>query len=114
MTEGRELAKTLAAVTNALERQATAAEKLLELAEREEMVQVESGPPVCPGCGKLNPIVSQVQAGGDGPLHEFVMKVETHCCNKTMYAFAETWVMAPNLAYFESYIEQRRGGRNDN
>jgi hypothetical protein len=83
--------KQLAALVVAVERQATAAEKLLELAEREELVGVEPGPSVCPGCGRLNPEITPLQNDGSGPLDNYVLIAETHCCNSTVYCVPDTW-----------------------
>lgn len=104
--EGRDIFK---AITKHLDRQATAAEKLLELAEREEMT-VERGPSICPGCGKLNPTVTQLEGDGSGPLDEFVLKGETHCCNKTVYAIPDAWAVVNHRDEASSLLELQKGG----
>jgi hypothetical protein len=71
-------------IVEALERNAIATEKMLAIAENEQ-IQFEQGPPICPGCGRPNPTVTQLETGS-GPLAEFVMKAETHCCNHVIYA----------------------------
>lgn len=97
----------LKAAVAALERQATASEKLLELAEREEIVGVEPGPSVCPNCGALNPEVTPLQDGGSGPLDTFVLMVETHCCNKTMYCIPDAWLIVRHKDEATSLMEMK-------
>lgn len=106
--EGRELLKDIG---KNLDRQATAAEKLLELAEREEMVQVERGPSVCPNCGALNFTITQLDGDGSGPIDSFVMRGETHCCNRVVLAVPDGWVVVSNPDEAASILELK-GGNN--
>ena len=81
----------------ALERNATATEKMLAIAEQDVQAMAEVGPPVCPHCGRLNPEVTQLSTEGSGPLGDFVMAAEAHCCNRVLYAVPHGWDTAVNL-----------------
>lgn len=74
-------------VVSALERQATASESLLAIAEKEAIEFVnEEQPPVCPHCGKVDPEVTMLlEARASGKLSEFVAQVECHSCNRASY-----------------------------
>jgi hypothetical protein len=75
----------------AVERNAEATEQMLTLAKEEQIVMAEPGPPVCPFCGKLDPEVTELGSGGSGKLSEFVIRAETHCCNRILYALPVGW-----------------------
>lgn len=107
--DGRELKKGLAPLVEAVTRQAEAGEALLALAKEEQIVMAEAGPPVCPHCGALDPMVTETGAGGEGPLSHFVMVGETHCCNKPIYAIAEGWVTVPNQDLAVAYLSTKGG-----
>lgn len=84
---GRDLKKLLTSAVKALERNAEATEEMLKIANSEQLVTQEPGPPVCPHCGKVDPEITDVsESGGSGFLSGFVIVGETHCCNKTLYA----------------------------
>lgn len=104
---GRELLKS---IDNNLDRQATAAEMLLKLAEREEMVQVEKGPSICPNCGSLNFTITQLDGDGSGPIDLFVLRGETHCCNKVVFAVPDGFFVVSNKDEAASILEMKKGG----
>lgn len=107
---GREIAKALEPVVQALERSAKANEDLLTLATQEQIVMAEPGPPVCPFCGRLDPEVTQVAADGDGPLGDFVMAAEAHCCNKVLYAVPLGFDTFTRIEMAQDALTQRKGG----
>ena len=97
---------------SAVERVADANEKLLAIAEEEQITMSEPGPPVCPHCGKLDPIVTQLGAeGGSGELSEFVMRAETHCCQKVLYAVAVGWDTTTHVELAADILKIKKGGR---
>jgi hypothetical protein len=109
----RELATVLTKATKALERSAVANEKLLEIAEKEQFT-VEQGPPVCPHCGVFNPEVTQLfREEASGPLSEFVMQCETHCCNRPVYCIAVGWDVVPHIEIARELLSMKKGGNHD-
>lgn len=94
----------------ALERLAGANEEIIRLANEEPIV--ENGPPVCPHCGKLNPSVTQLNAGGSGPLNDFQLVGETHCCNRQVYCVPVAIVAFPKQEMAND-AKFQMGGSND-
>lgn len=110
MGEGRELEKLVRQGVQALERNAKAGERLVEIAEREQIeFQMEPGPPICPQCGKSNPTITQLADDGSGPLAQFVLVAETHCCNATIYGVVEGWQLFIRPEEASDYIRERAG-----
>lgn len=99
-------------VVVALENGAKAQQDLLEIAKQEQFT-IEQGPPVCPNCGKLNPTVTQLfREDASGPLSDFVMEVETHCCNRTVYCLATAWDVVMHVEIIEELLAMRKGGNH--
>jgi hypothetical protein len=71
-----------------LERGVNALERLAE----DPVIQIETGPPVCPFCDTMNPSVRVEESSSSGPLVEFV--IQAHClhCNQVFYAVPYQWV----------------------
>jgi hypothetical protein len=71
----------------ALERAAEALERLAE----DPVVQIETGPPVCPHCEQMNPLVRVDESSAQGKLGEFV--IQAHClhCNSVIYGVPLQW-----------------------
>lgn len=65
-----------------LERGVTALERLAE----DPVIHVESGPPVCPHCERMNPKVSVHDREASGPLGEFILMVRCDHCMTPFYA----------------------------
>lgn len=111
--EGRDLKILLRDAVKELRRNADATEKMVELAQAEPTFMIETGPPVCPHCGRLNPEVTDVGAGGSGPLGDFVMVGETHCCNKTLYAVPIGFETFPQVELAQDALNRRGGMTNE-
>lgn len=94
----------------ALERNAEATEKMLAIAEQEQLVMTEPGPPVCPHCGKLDPEITQLEADGSGPLGHFVVVAECHHCNRTFYAIPIGFDTVTTKDLAADVLNQRRAG----
>jgi hypothetical protein len=107
----KETENLLREVVGVLERSAVANEKLLELAESEQM-QFEHGPTVCPGCGKLNPQVTILapEPGQDGHTDEFIMKFESHCCNRVLFGVPVAWNLVDDIDLATDIMNQKGGG----
>ena len=106
----REQMPQLGVIAAALERQAAAAEALLEIAKAEQ-ITMEYGPSMCPGCGKVNPTVTALSQDGEGPLDDWVFMGETHCCNKTLYAVPFGWHTTVNPDEAAFMLNERKGGK---
>lgn len=119
MTMGREdearLRSVLTPVIKALERSAKASEALLEIAKQEQMAMeigvFEPGPLVCPVCGEVNPTVFMEEMAGSGPLAEFVLELETKCCNSKVYAIPDNYDITTNREEAIAMTKQK-GGKN--
>lgn len=100
----------------ALERNASATEAMLAIAEKEQMVMAEPGPPLCPFCNTLDPEVTQIKQGGSGKLNELVMAFETHCCNHTIYAIPDSLMTVGSIEAANQVIAMKKGREytNDN
>lgn len=90
-------------VLDLLERGVVALEKLGE----DPVIQVETGPPVCPHCERMNPKVRIEESEGSGPLAEIVY--EFHCthCNKVFYGIPLQWSMCRDLQEAKIVVEER-------
>lgn len=106
--EGRD--DLLERVTVALERSADANQRLIEIAEKEQLVEVEHGPSLCPGCGKMNPTVTALETDGHGPLDEFVLVAETDCCHRTIYAVPDNFFIVMHRDEAKAILIEK-GGR---
>jgi hypothetical protein len=67
---------------NLLERGVEALEKL---AQDEFEIQVETKPPVCPHCNRMNPNVRVSESSMSGPLAEFLTQAFCLNCNNIFY-----------------------------
>ncbi len=99
-------------LVSAVERNAVATEKMLAIAEQEQIIMQEPGPPVCPHCGKLDPVVTELpgEAGGSGKLSDFVVRCETHCCNRVVFAIPNGWDTAVSQELAEDILKIKKGG----
>lgn len=108
----RQLRELIERGIEALERDATAQEQILEFAKQEQFV-IEHGPAVCCHCGKLNPEVTLLapETGTAGPLDDFMMQVECHHCNKTAFVIAAGWHTFPSREVAADALNNLKGGK---
>jgi hypothetical protein len=98
----------------ALERNAQATEAMLGIAEKEQIIMEEPGPPMCPYCNRLDPEATQIRVeGGSGKLSELVMAFEVHCCNKTIYAVPDSLTTMGSIEQANMLLAMKKGGRTD-
>jgi len=92
------------------QRGVTALEKLAE----DPVVQLETGPPVCPFCDKMNPDVRVAESEAQGPLAEFVIRAQCLSCNNLIFGVPLHWAMGKNIEEIRAVIEERvrAGGFN--
>src|SRR4051812_5452577 len=93
------------------ERIAVALERMVEMTKQEIESQGQEGAPPseCPHCGMLNPTMTQLRLGS-GPVDDFVLVGETHCCNKTVFAVPVQMVIAPNVEAALEIQSIKKGG----
>lgn len=71
-----------------LERIAVATEKM----GADPEIEIESGPPLCPTCGKENPVVDlPPQEGGRGPLGELMIECQCVSCGAAIFTVIESF-----------------------
>jgi hypothetical protein len=86
-----------------LERGVTALERLAQ----DPVIEMETGPPVCPHCEKMNPTVRVEESEGIGALGEFVIKATCTHCGNVFYAVPIQWVCAPTVQEAGNVISER-------
>lgn len=73
-----------------LERGVSALERLSE----DPVIQMQVGPPVCPHCDKMNPMVQVKESEAEGPLGEFVIRATCMTCMNEFFALPAQWECA--------------------
>ncbi len=77
-----------AKLMDVLERIATGVEKM----GAEPEIEIESGPPLCPSCGNLNPKIRlNDEEGGVGYLGEILIEAVCIDCGNPMYVVIESF-----------------------
>jgi hypothetical protein len=87
-----------------LERAVIAIEKLAD----DPVLQVESGPPVCPHCGTINPSVTVHESDGTGPFATFLIEPECGNCGEGFFAIPIVWTTFQTYQDAEAELERRR------
>jgi len=86
-----------------LERIAIATERMAD----DPVLEMEVGPPVCPNCGVLNPIVSTESEGGTGHLFEMFVKMHCNGCDTTFYGIPVQWSMHLETSTLRAELQER-------
>lgn len=94
-----------------LERMTVAIERMAE----DPVIQMETGPPVCPHCERMNPVIRVEESGGVGLMAEFVIKARCQHCNGTFYAIPLQFQTTVRLTEVPEILEARKelGGYGD-
>jgi len=87
-----------------LRRAVTALEKLAE----DPILEIEGGPPICPNCHTMNPVVVTEVQSGQGPLSEFAIALECTSCGSSFFAVPLEWALFTTYQEAEEEIEKRR------
>lgn len=87
-----------------LERIAVGIEKLAD----DPVLQVESGPPVCPHCETLNPVVQVTESSGEGPFSTFCLEPVCGNCGNLFYAVPLEWATFQTYQDAEAELDRRR------
>lgn len=94
-------------IAASLERSAEADEKLLEIANSEQLV-MDNGPVICPNCGAHDPIVTPQPEEGSGPLSEYVIIVQGNCCGKIFYTIPSSYIVLKDAQSVEAFMSEGR------
>lgn len=86
-----------------LERGVVALEKLNE----DPVIQVETKPPVCPHCERVNPVVFTREDEGTGAMAEIVYRFECQHCKNPFYAIPLQWQTAMTTREAEMVVRER-------
>lgn len=85
------------------------AEALEKLASDPE-VEIEVGPPICPSCGKLNPVMSlPPQEGAEGRMAELIINGQCGECGKPIYVVIESYSVHNSSLSAINEIQERKG-----
>jgi hypothetical protein len=87
-----------------LGRIASACERMAE----DPVIQMETGPPVCPHCGKMNPVVQTKDTGGTGLMAEFVIKATCTNCGNIFYAIPLQYQVTSRITEIPEILQARR------
>jgi hypothetical protein len=79
----------------------------LESLAQDPVIEMETGPPVCPHCNAMNPKVTVRDSEGQGFLIDFVIRAECQC-GRVFYAMPIQWDTAGTLEETEQAISERR------
>jgi hypothetical protein len=90
-------------VLDLLTRGVTALEKLGD----DPVFQMETGPPVCPYCERMNPNVTVSESEATGPLAEFIIKCVCNSCHRVFYGIPLQWSMCQDVQEAEAVIRER-------
>jgi hypothetical protein len=86
-----------------LERGVAAIERLAE----DPVIEVETKPPVCPHCEKINPNVRVQESEAEGKLAEFVIQAQCLNCHKPFFAIPMQWEVATSGEEVRQMISER-------
>lgn len=87
-----------------LERIASGIEKLAA----DPQIEIEAGPPVCPTCGELDPMVMLLaQDQASGPLSQLINEVVCVKCQAPIYVVTESYSCHQSMQTARTEIEER-------
>lgn len=95
-------------ISTALERIAVGIEKLAE----DPVINIESGPPVCPFCERMNPEIRVSESEARGPLGEFVVQAQCLGCNEIFFAIPQMWLTVKTSDEVSIEMEDRKNRGN--
>lgn len=98
-------------VEELLERIALGVERLGE----DPVIQMETGPPNCPHCDTVNPIVAVRESEAAGPMAEFIIRATCENCGYEFYAMPLQWECVKTIAQIHELVEAHKelGGYGD-
>lgn len=90
-------------IKDLLERGVSAIERLAE----DPVIHMETGPPVCPHCERVNPAVRVEEGTATGPLAEFLIQAHCQHCNNVFYAFPFQWTTVKTTDEARKIVAER-------
>lgn len=98
-------------VRKLLERGVVALEKLSE----DPVIQMETGPPACPHCERVNPHVRVRESESNGLMAEIVERFECVHCRNVFYGIPLQWANVRSVEEAEIMVRERAdaGGYGD-
>lgn len=100
MDKGREMEIRLSPEVKAALREFTSLGKRIaegiEKLNDSPVLEVESGPALCPHCQTINPVVIIEDTEGRGHMAELVMECQCCHCSKTFYGRPMNWAIFEN------------------
>jgi hypothetical protein len=87
-----------------LNRIAVACERMAE----DPVIQMETGPPACPHCDRINPVIKVEESGGTGLMAEFVIQAKCEHCGKVFYALPVQYHIATRVSQIPEMLEARK------
>ena len=87
-----------------LNRIAVACERMAE----DPVVEMETGPPACPHCDRMNPVIRVEESGGTGLMAEFVIQAKCEHCGNTFYALPLQYQTVGRLTQINEILEARK------
>lgn len=90
----------------------------LESLAQDPVIEIETAPPVCPHCGRMNPTVRVQETEAIGSMAEIVYRFHCTHCNSVFYGIPIQWDCVKETSEAKSILEERaeiRGfDRNEN
>lgn len=80
----------------------------IEHLAEDPVVEMETGPPICPHCQKMNPDVRVQESEGSGPLDEILMRCHCLSCNNLFYAVPVQWDCVKTVEEVQQVISERQ------
>jgi len=99
----REIQQLLTRGVAAMERCAPALEQLAA----DPVINIESGPPVCPFCETMNPRISTREGDASGPLGEYFFQGHCEHCGNMFYALPKMWLCLKDVEEVRAEIDAR-------
>jgi len=72
------------------------------------VIEMETGPPNCPHCDRVNPVIRVEESGGTGLMAEFVIQARCEHCGNTFYALPMQWQCVQRLTQINEILEARK------
>jgi hypothetical protein len=90
-------------ITDLIERGVSALERLAQ----DPVIEMQTGPPVCPHCDEMNPLVEVSESNARGKLGEVVFKFTCMHCSTIIYGIPLQWQMTETMYEVERLIAER-------
>lgn len=79
----------------------------LERLAQDPVIEMETRPPHCPHCGRINPKIRQSESEGEGAMAEIVYRFHCLGCNEIFYAIPAQWDCAGSTEAAAQLLHER-------